>query len=189
MARRGRRTERVALVVALVVAVASGSLLLLTRDDGEQRTDAARQATTTSRPPTTTSTLAPGCDIFPDKEQQNETARHIHRLLSHLFYNPTDDEAVLETIQALDAYTENELPVLAAGLGELATDLPERRDGALLLRRFVVEVVRALEAADSAEGVIGALFAAFTREDAGAAMVAIGDFVVYDLQFCPQPVE
>ncbi len=190
MARRGgRRWEQLALALAIFVAGACVYLLAQDAgDDGEVATRAStvpvvRQTTTTS----TTAPLAPGCSAFEEIRARQEASLRVQELLVQVYLMPEDDIAVQATIDALDEYVELDLPAIAEAMGEAASDLPDRREGALLVRGFFVSIVRALEASDDREAIVAELERIYSREDAEAAFTAIADFVEYDLEHCPQP--
>ena len=185
--RRGRRWERVALVVALAVAAACAAVLVLTRDD-----DGGEVATipvTTTEATSTTAPLAPGCAALLDLAGSQEAADRLNELLVQVYQDPAEPVAVQATVDALDEFTEDQLPQLADALNELATVLPEHREGVIALQRFVVEVIRALESSATGEDLVAVLEGVYARDDAALALGAISPLVAYSYEHCPQPID
>jgi hypothetical protein len=165
--------------------------VLLTTDDDPAGSDATASTTIVSaRPTTTTSTLplAPGCAAFEEIRAQQQTSERVTDLLVQVYLSPGDDVALDATIDALDQYVEEQLPAISDAMAQVATDLPDKREGALLVRRFFVGVIRALDESDDRDTIVSTLEGFYTREDAEGALTAIADFVQYDLDHCPQPV-
>lgn len=188
--RRGRRWERVALVVALAVAVAvaaaCAAVLVLTRDDGGE---VATIPVTTTEATSTTAPLAPGCAALLDLAGSQEAADRLNELLVQVYQDPAEPVAVQATVDALDEFTEDQLPQLADALNELATVLPEHREGVIALQRFVVEVIRALESSATGEDLVAVLEGVYARDDAALALGAISPLVAYSYEHCPQPID
>lgn len=190
MARRaGRRWEQGALVLAIVVA---GACVYLLAQDAGRGGDVAtggttvpvvRQTTTTA----TTAPLPPACDAFQDVRARQEASLRVQDLLVQVYFSPGDEVAVQAAIDALDVYVADDLPAIASALDEVASDLPDRRAGALLVRGFYLSVIRALEATSDREAIVAEIARIYTREDAEAAFTAIAGFIEYDLATCPQP--
>lgn len=190
MARRGgRRLEQVALVLAVLVAGACVYLLAQDADDSDETVTPSttvpvvRQTTTTP----TTGPLAPACDAFQEIRDRQEASLRVQDLLVQVYFSPDDPIALQTTINTLDDYVELDLPAIADALGEAASDLPEKREGVLLVRGFFVSIIRALEASSDRDAIVAELERVYTREDAEAAFTAIAEFVAYDLDHCPQP--
>ncbi len=183
--RRGRRWERVALVVALAVAAACAAVLVTTMDDGEDQT---ADPVPTSETTTTTAVLAPGCSAMAELAASQEAAERLTDLLVQVYQDPAEPAAVQATVDALDEYTADQLPRLADTLNELASVLTEHREGTVALQRFVVEVIRALESSTTGEDLVVVLEGIYAREDASVALSAIGPLVAYAYEHCPQQV-
>jgi hypothetical protein len=182
---RARRWERAALAVAVAVGAACAGVLLLTSGDDDRPSAAAPVTTEAS---TTTSALAPGCAAMAELAASQEAADRLNELLVQVYLNPAEPEAVETTVDALDEFTEDQLPQLADALNELASALPEHRTGVIALQRFVVEVIRALETSTTGSDIAAVLESVYAREDAATALSAIGPLVTYAYERCPAPI-
>ena len=176
----------------LAVATAFGCLYLLNKTDDDPVRSAASASTTVPRAPrsSTTSTtvpLAPGCSAFQQIRDHEEASVRVQDLLFEVYFAPEGKEALQAAIDALDQYVEDSLPAISDALGQVASELPDHREAAVLVRRFFVAVIGALEDSDDRDKIVRALEDSYTREDAEGAYTAIADFVLYDLEHCPQP--
>ncbi len=183
---RARRGERAALAVALAVGAACAGVLLLSSGDDDE--PVARATVTTEAPTTTTTVLAPGCAAMAELAASQDAADRLSELLVQVSQHPAEPVAVEATVDALDAFSTDELPQLADTLNELATVLPEHRTAVIALQRFVVEVIRALETSATGAELVDVLEGVYAREDASTALSAIGPLVAYGYERCPAPL-
>jgi HEAT repeat protein len=184
---RARRWERAALTVALAVGAACAAVLLLSGGDDDH--PVARATVTTQAPTTTTTVLAPGCAAMVRLAESQDAADRLSELLVQVYQDPAEPVAVQATVDALDEFTNDQLPQLADALNELATALPEHRRGVIALQRFVVEVIRALETSATGTDIVAVLEGVYAREDAATALSAVGPLVAYGYERCPQPID